>query len=442
MEPEAYSPPVARARVLVVDDHPSTAVTLARAISQLGQGIEVISATSGEMALEQVKDRGVDLVITDLMMPNMNGLELIEKLRSHPGGSPSYTILITAYDVPGLRESARRLKVNETILKPVRPETICQTVSKVMKRMGRVPEIAPDTDIRPAKILIADDNPDNITLMLRYMQHEGYRCITAINGVDALIKTRAEKPDLLLLDVNMPEKDGFVVLQELRADPVTEFIPIIIFTAARLQPDEIEAGLSLGADDYITKPFDRRELFARIRTRLRVKRAQDTMRYRNQELTLLLEISNELHGSLLPGEIASILLTRSMKKLGANQGSLLLLNSVGELSEKYQEPSTESMELERLVSGELLNQIKEKQQGVLIEDTQQEARFPSAAGASIRSALVVPLMDRQNFFGILALAHEQEDWFTFENLHLLQAISNQASYAFERARSQVDEKGG
>jgi CheY-like chemotaxis protein len=95
------SPPnLPSARVLIVDDHPNTALTLSRAISQLGPGIEVISATNGKTALERVKDGAVDLLITDMMMPEMNGLELIEKLKSHPGGYPTYTILITAYDAP------------------------------------------------------------------------------------------------------------------------------------------------------------------------------------------------------------------------------------------------------------------------------------------------------------------------------------------------------
>src|SRR6202142_1615617 len=120
MNEPALSVNLHQVRVLVVDDHPGTATTLARAISQLGPEIDVVSATSGKMALEQVREIAVDLVITDMMMPDMNGLELIEKLQSHPGGRPAYSILITAYDVPGLKESARRLKVHQTIIKPYR----------------------------------------------------------------------------------------------------------------------------------------------------------------------------------------------------------------------------------------------------------------------------------------------------------------------------------
>ena len=86
-------------RILVVDDHPNTATTLARALSQLGSGVNVISASSGHDALEKVKTNGVDILFTDMIMPEMTGLELIEKMQNHPAGRPSYTYLVTAYDV-------------------------------------------------------------------------------------------------------------------------------------------------------------------------------------------------------------------------------------------------------------------------------------------------------------------------------------------------------
>src|SRR5512143_2258794 len=89
-------------RILVVDDHPYTATTLARAIAQLSDGINVLSATSGKQALEYANQDTVDILITDMMMPGMTGLELIEQLQAHPAGCPFHTILMTAYDVPGL----------------------------------------------------------------------------------------------------------------------------------------------------------------------------------------------------------------------------------------------------------------------------------------------------------------------------------------------------
>lgn len=266
-------------RILVVDDHLGTATTLARAISQLGPGVDVIPATSGQEALERVKHDAADILITDMIMPEMTGLQLLERLQNHPAGRPTFSFLITAYDVPGLKLAAHRLHVTEVFTKPVNPERICQVVVQTVEKI---------TDARPASkevvskkqftILIADDQPDNLILLTRYLEGEGYHYIEAKDGTEALDKIRKQLPDLVLLDVNMPNKDGFAVLEEIRTDPATRNIPVIILTAARLDPVQVQFGLNLGADDYVTKPFDRRELLARIRTKLRAREAEDGIR--------------------------------------------------------------------------------------------------------------------------------------------------------------------
>ena len=268
-------------------------------------------------ALEKVESGSVDVLITDLMMPKMNGLELIERLQTHPAGRPTYTILITAYDVPGLKETARRLKVNETMVKPVRPEHICRVIGKMLEATGHISELDSVRDSHLFKIMVADDSQDNLTLMSRYMQDEGYGFITASNGAEALEKIHSELPDLVLLDVNMPVKDGFTVLAEMREDPTIGHIPVIIFTAACLNPKDIHDGLSFGADDYIVKPFDRRELFAQIHAKLRVKESEDIIRKRNRELSVLPEIGKELSARLDLNELLSIILRRSVETLGA-----------------------------------------------------------------------------------------------------------------------------
>ena len=266
-------------RILIVDDHLGTATTLARAISQLGPGLEVIPATSGHEALEKVKHTAADILITDMIMPEMTGLQLIEKLQNHPAGRPTFSYIITAYDVPGLRITARHLNVTDVFNKPINPERICQIVSQTVEKIGQ----AKPTQKQPAfqkqfTILIADDQPDNITLLTRYLEAEGYNYLIARDGREASEKVRNELPDLVLLDVNMPHKDGFAVLEEIREDPASRHIPVIILTAAKHDSISVQFGLNLGADDYITKPFDRRELLARIRTKLRVKGSEDEIR--------------------------------------------------------------------------------------------------------------------------------------------------------------------
>ena len=176
---------------------------------------------------------------------------------------------------------------------------------------------------------------DNVSLLSRYLENEGCRYITASNGVEALERIRADMPDLILLDINMPEKDGFEVLREIRADKAIQHIPVIILTAARLDPVDMQTGFKLGADDYVTKPFDRRELMARIRTKLRVKEAEDVIRRRNKELSLLPEIGKELSARLDIKELGDIVLRRTVETMGAMQGHLLILGSREPLHREY-----------------------------------------------------------------------------------------------------------
>ncbi len=418
-------------RILVVDDHPATAATLARAISQIGPEVNVISACSGSEALERVAGNSVDMLITDMMMPDMNGLELIEKIQSNSGGRPTHIILITAYDVPGLKETARRLKVDETIIKPVRPERICQIVGNVMKSIGHTPTKAPAAEVEPFKILIVDDMPDNVTLLSRYMNNEGYAYVTAFNGAEALEKTRTEMPDLILLDVNMPDKDGFAVLKEIRADPIIEHIPVIIFTAARLHPDQIQAGLNLGADDYITKPFDRRELFARIRAKLRTKSFEDAIRRRNRQLSMLPEIGKELSARLDINELTTVVLRRTVETLGAIMGHIVVLDPHHPLEKTYSTSASTQSDCPNFEN--FMKEINESRESLILDDVHNEPRWQSVFNDPTRSAVIVPMFGRQHLLGLLVLAHEKTHYFQLEHLLLLQAIASQAAIAMENA---------
>ncbi len=421
-------------RVLIVDDHPNTATMLARAIAQLGPKVDAIAATSAKEALEKVKGGAADILITDMIMPEMNGLELIEKLQNHPAGRPRHTILITAYDVPGLKETARRLKVNEIIAKPVRPELICQAILHIVQDWSRNEsgETREKQEKKVSHILVADDLPDNVSLLTRYLENEGYRYSTAFDGVETLEKARAELPDLILLDINMPRKDGFTVLKELREDPTIQHIPVIILTAARIDPVDVQSGLTLGADDYVTKPFDRRELMARIRTKLRVKEAEDVIRRRNRELNLLPQIGKELSARIDIEDLSTILLKRTVETLGALLGYLVILNKNGPYQKTYHLSDTILIEEMPLPQG-LLQTVSNEQQGFIIDDARSDPRWAGMPSEQIRCAVVVPLFGRHELLGLLILAHEEPGYFNIEHMLLLQAIASQAAIAVENA---------
>ena len=132
-------------------------------------------------------------------------------------------------------------------------------------------------------VLIVDDNPENLTVIGELLQPE-HAVRAANSGLRALRLARLEpRPDLILLDVMMPEMDGYEVLQLLRAQPETAHIPVIFLTALNGSEDE-ERGLVKGAMDYITKPIRPPILLARVRTQLELKQARDLMRDRNQGL--------------------------------------------------------------------------------------------------------------------------------------------------------------
>ncbi len=120
----------------------------------------------------------------------------------------------------------------------------------------------------PDTILIVDDEPDVVDLLVFSLQKAGYKTLTARDGNAALQKARDELPTLVVLDLMLPERDGSDVCRQLKADPKTAAIPVIMLTAKAEEVDRI-VGLELGADDYITKPFSPRELALRVKSVLR-----------------------------------------------------------------------------------------------------------------------------------------------------------------------------
>ena len=122
------------------------------------------------------------------------------------------------------------------------------------------------------RILVVDDEPDIVALVAYHLARAGYAVSTASSGVEALAKANAELPALVVLDLMLPGISGFEVLERLRANPTTARIAVLTLTARREEPDRVR-GLTLGADDYLTKPFSPQELTLRVGAILRRVRA-------------------------------------------------------------------------------------------------------------------------------------------------------------------------
>jgi DNA-binding response OmpR family regulator len=104
-------------------------------------------------------------------------------------------------------------------------------------------------------LLVVDDEPEINKLVARIFEKRGYRVNTALDGAEALASVKRDRPDLIMLDLNLPKIDGWEVCRQLKSDPATKAIPIIMLTAAHANVDDAQIGLGLGADEYVAKPF-------------------------------------------------------------------------------------------------------------------------------------------------------------------------------------------
>jgi diguanylate cyclase (GGDEF)-like protein len=146
-------------------------------------------------------------------------------------------------------------------------------------------------------ILVVDDQPEDLRMLLQHLQHAGLHTLVARNGEGALRQVARARPDLILLDVLMPGLDGFETCRRLKQDHTTQDITVIFLTGLAESVDKIQ-GLHAGGADYVTKPFNSQELLARVKTHLELRRYQEMLRRRNQELQqanrALLELRQEL----------------------------------------------------------------------------------------------------------------------------------------------------
>ena len=133
------------------------------------------------------------------------------------------------------------------------------------------------------RILVVDDVPVNIQLLVTYLAAEGYDVVSAKDGHDAMKAVKEHQPDLILLDVMMPKMNGFKVCEAIKSDDATKFIPVILVTALNELEDKVK-GMNSGADDFLAKPFNKLELLVRVRSLLRIKHLHDELQEKVIEL--------------------------------------------------------------------------------------------------------------------------------------------------------------
>jgi two-component system cell cycle response regulator len=174
------------------------------------------------------------------------------------------------------------------------------------------------------RILVVDDDPSILETLTTMLRFKGYATQVAANGRKALEAVKDFDPDLILLDIMLPDIDGYDICRRLKADSRTSDIPILI-VSARTRREEIVNLLELGANDYITKPFFLDEVIARVRTNLEAKKYRDRVREEADQLAAMLQISHAVTSSLALSEVLSTIVRTLTETVRCNRASILRL---------------------------------------------------------------------------------------------------------------------
>ena len=273
-EPVATEPPrlLRDLPVLIVDDNATNRRILEEWLRRwkleptvAGDGAAAMKALWLGVAL----GRPYALVLLDARMPDMDGLALAAIIRQRAELSGSRIVLLTSGDRPGDLARLRELRIDAHLLKPVQQDELLETIYRVIGRTGDeaspARQAAPAPATVPLRILVAEDNEFNAQHLEQLLGMRGHRVRLATNGREALDLTDGGGFDLLLLDIHMPEVDGFQVVRVLREREQTAggHLPVIALTARSREEDRRQC-LAAGMDDYLSKPIRAADLFAAI----------------------------------------------------------------------------------------------------------------------------------------------------------------------------------
>lgn len=282
-----------------------------------------------------------------------------------------------------------------------------------------------------ALILVVDDNAINRDLLARRLERVGHEVIEAENGRVALEKLATHCVDVILLDIIMPELDGFDLLPILKSDPRTQNIPVIVISSAD-DIDTVIKSIELGAEDYLSKPFNLPLLTARINASLARKRLYDKEQARLQEIAILQEIDAELNATLDMKRVMEITLNRALQQVGGEAGLM------GTLAEDRLQVTTSqgyTYEIYEDSPFVLLDQLPAAQQALSSGQLAYEPQT-DRAGLLVRtqSQIVLPLYRETAVIALLMLESTRPDQWDPEHLTFLQRLGNHAAIALSNAQ--------
>ncbi|MEC4817374.1 MAG: response regulator [Scytonema sp. PMC 1069.18] len=252
-------------QVLIIEDSIAAAEQVARYFSELNMHTAI--HFRGEGAINEALYRQPALIVLDLLLPNLSGWEVLKQLKAHPQTKNIPVLVISVVDE---RSQALSLGATEYLVKPVTREQIRKTLEQLRRSeqpaktalMTIQSAIANEKNFSPL-ILLAEDNEANIVTISSYLKARGYHLILAKTGQEAVALTKAQYPDLIIMDIQMPEMNGLEAMRQIRSHEEFLHTPILALTALAM-PGDRENCTAAGANDYLSKPVKLKRLVEKI----------------------------------------------------------------------------------------------------------------------------------------------------------------------------------
>ncbi len=235
-------------KILIAEDDPVSLKVLETILKKLGN--ELITATNGREAIEALnRESQIDLIISDIMMPEIDGFGLLKFVKSKNKFNKIPVILATAVNDISSVQTALKNGVVGYLVKPITKDLLVSKLDEISQNL-------------PPSILVVDDEEIIRSLLKRVIEIDGYRVVTASNGVEALNIIKHKNINLVISDIKMPEMTGVELLKEIITQELN--MKVVLMTGLSLEVNKDQA-LTLGAADYISKPFNNTEILEKIR---------------------------------------------------------------------------------------------------------------------------------------------------------------------------------
>ena len=272
-------------KVLVIEDNPLNMKLVKQLITIAHH--DAVEAFNAEDGIQLARKIHPDLILMDIQLPDMDGLSAMRFIKDDPAIKDIPVIALTAHAMRGDDVKAKAAGCSDYLSKPIDTKLFFQTLETYLKEERQeellTPENATECDELQCgpTILVVDDDRLNVKLLAAKLGASGYRILTAYSGFEALEMIKIRTPDLILLDIMMPEMDGYEVIRRLKEQKDTMYIPVVLITALESE-EEKKKGFAAGADEFLNKPVNTTELETRVLSLLRMKKYQEQLIARMQ----------------------------------------------------------------------------------------------------------------------------------------------------------------